>query len=572
MAILLNNASMAVDGDIINASAQAVINNSTLSDKDKDEIKRLETTHPMYEQYKTEWEFYLAAYEGGTKMANEKMIFRHPREHEDDWRERVKRSHYHNYCERLVDFFTDFIYAETIDRNGGKGDDFFGEFIQDVDKKGEGIDDFMRVACDDMQIFGMLYILVDMPRIDPTDTPMSKLQVQARGIQPYWVTIRPAEILDWVVDDFERFIYVKRYQTVTEFDPTSMTKKTLVRFTEWTAEVIQITDVDLTEKSKPKITKHAPIANKLGEVPIEVLRYKRSKDDAFMGNSFLRDLAHNNREVLNLTSLEQEFLYKQCFNVMAMERDTNLTLAEQQDGEWGLSNVLFYPQGAKAPHYVVPDAKPAEFISKARDTCVHEMYKRAAQDMVNELFNGHKSSGFSKSMSFSTTVPYIASRADALEKCEGRLLTLTYKYMKQEWKGKIKYKDRYEITNMTDALAQMIQMFKDLGMPSETFAKHELKRIVNEFDGKIPYEDLQKINHEIDTMDFAEWSDMMKLALIGRAALSPEAALAFTDTTTDKGGSNVNTPASGTTPTKASPTTAAVAAKSTKQPSAASRK
>src|SRR5579864_5496826 len=102
MAILLNNASMAIDGDIVNASAQAVINDASLSEGDKNEIRRLETTHPMYDLYKGQWDFYLSAYEGGMKMANEKMIFRHPREHEDDWRERVKRSHYHNYCERLV--------------------------------------------------------------------------------------------------------------------------------------------------------------------------------------------------------------------------------------------------------------------------------------------------------------------------------------------------------------------------------------------------------------------------------------------------------------------------------------
>src|SRR5689334_16950258 len=133
--LLVSSTSMAIDGSIVNAAAQAVINSSSLSEGDKDELKRLESTHIMYELYSSEWDFYQAAYEGGVKLANEQQIFRHPREHEDDWRERVKRAHYHNYCERLVDFFTDFIYHETIDRQAGEGDDFFSTFIQNVDRK-----------------------------------------------------------------------------------------------------------------------------------------------------------------------------------------------------------------------------------------------------------------------------------------------------------------------------------------------------------------------------------------------------------------------------------------------------
>lgn len=109
-------------------------------------------------------------------------------------------------------------------------------------------------------------------------------------------------------------------------------------------------------------------------------------------------------------------------------------------------------------------------------------------------------------------------------------------------------------------------------MPSETFIKAELKRLVHEYDGKIPYEDMVKIEKEIDSMNFIEWSDVQKLAYIGRAALAPEAAEAFGN---PNGKSEApTTPAapaapkapSAANPTRPQPTTATLKAQSTKQP------
>lgn len=477
------------------------------------EINRLRSTHHLYDAYLSDWEFYVEAYEGGKSFSrNEKNLHKHPREHKDDYKERLKRSHYLNYCEPLVDFFTAFIFAETIQRTGGTGADFYNEFILDVNKKGEDITAFMQQVSDDKQIYGMVYILVDAPK---TERKLTKFQEKALGIRPYWVEMRPDEVLDWVVDDFEKYLYLKRKQCFDTYDANG--RKNIERYTEWTPLTITVTDVDVTEPGKPILRPAVEAANELGEVPIVVLRYKRGKINRFMGESFLKDLADNNCEVMNLTSLIQEFLYRQCFNILAVETDMQMPLAQQQEGEIGTANVMQYPKGANPPSYVAPEATPAQFIQSERERIVNEMYKRAAQDTVNELFNGGKSSGFSKAQSFSTTVPKIATRAETLEKAENKLMELTMKYMGKKWDGKVKYKDRYELTNITDALTQLTQLFKDLMMPSETFVKQELKRMVHEFDGKIQLDDMKKIEAEIDGMDFKAFQETMKLALIGSA-------------------------------------------------------
>jgi hypothetical protein len=535
------------------------------TDRDKSEIARLRSTSELYNEYKDDWDFFLSAYEGGGDFANEENIFKHTREHSDDFKDRLHRIHYQNYCAPLVDFFTKFIFAETIERNGGKNSDFFSDFINDVNNKGDNITAFMSNLSDDMQIFGMVYVLVDTPQL-PEGKRLTRAQERQEKIRPYWVLVRPTEVLDWVTDEFDNYTYIKRMQNVDEY-AEGKGKVKLERYTEWTPVDITITDVDVTEPNKPILKTPRTIKNRLKLVPVKCIRYKRSKKNLFMGNSFLRDLAYQNREVMNLTSLLQEFLYRQCFNILAQEVDTNLPLADQQSGELSTSNTLFYPKGAKAPEYIAPSSDPADKISAERAYVVQEMYRASAQDTVNELFNGHKSSGFSKAQSFKTTVPQIATRADILERAENDLMSLTLLYMSKRWDGTVRYKDHYEITNLTDALAQLTTMFKDLQIKSETFVRSQMTRIIHEFDGKIPADKLKKIEEEVAAMDMDEWFDTQKLAFIGKASSSPEAGLAFGTGVTPTGATPIpgkDAAPKSTHPTRPTSTTVEVNAESTK--------
>jgi hemoglobin-like flavoprotein len=499
---------------------------STLTEAEKTEIRRLRATCPLYDAFRWEWDFNLSAYEGGTQFITDQNLFKHSREHDDDFKERLKRAHYMNYCDGLVDFFTDFIFAETIDRNGGTNQAFYDEFIVNVNRKNEGITEFMKEVSSDDQILGMVYVLVDTPKI-PEGQKLTKAQEKQLGIRPYWVLIRPQEVLDWVVDEFDKYSYIKRFQIVDEFSGGS--KRVYEKYTEWTPTNIIISKIDVTEPAKPRLLPKDIITNKVEEVPLVCIRYKRNKKFKEMGDAFLKDLAMQNREVMNLTSLLQEFLYRQCFNILAVEVDNQLPTKDQAEGDIGTANLLEFPKGAKPPSYIAPESAPADKIHEERGTLINEMYRRAAQDTVNELFNGAKRSGFSQAQSFSNTVPRIASRAETLEKAENRLMELTMKYMSKKWDGRIKYKDRYEITNISDALNQLTQVFKDLQMPSEMFAKSQLKRMVHEIDGKLTTDEMIRIEAEIDAMDFVEWQNTQKLAMIGKASMSPEVGTAFGD-------------------------------------------
>lgn len=470
------------------------------------ELKELRSKHPLYEDTIEEWLFFLSAYEGGKKFASRTNLSKHSRENDQDFADRASRLHNTNYCDILVDFFTNFIFSEPIHRDGKDLSDFFDTFVQDVSRKGEGIEEFMRLVSDDMQIFGTAYVLVDAPR-KPDNVVISKADEQTLGIRPYWVLLKPYEVLNWVVDDFGVYQYFKFLKTRDALiDGKRVTYEV---YTEITPLTYSVTTLDASSPVKPVIVSKETFSNELGRIPVGVAKYKESKSDPTLGLSFLRDFAYNQKEILNLTSLLQEFLYRQAFNILVREQSDTVPMAEQEAAVIGTSNLMEVPKGAKFPQYVSPASDPAAFIQTERDRLKNEMFTRAAQDVVNELFNGEGASGFSRAQSFSRTVPFIESRADVLEKLENVLMQFTAELTGREWHGKIKYKDRYEITNITDALTQLLMIFKDFKVPSETFVKEELKRIIAEFDDKLTPETIAKIGKEIDSMDFVSWQQSM---------------------------------------------------------------
>ncbi len=510
---------------------------SKKENKDKLEIARLRTGNDLYQRFQPLWDFYLSSYEGGDKFAKPENLFKHPREHPDDFNQRATRIYYHNYVEPLVDFFTTFIYQETIQRDGGADESdkaYFTNFIRDVNRKGDDVTAFMKQVSDDMQIFGMSFVLVDAP---PKSADIQTVaQEQEAGIAPYWVIIRPDEVLDWVVDEFDNFMYFRRRQYVRTVNPSTFKTTKLERYTEWTNQSIRITDIDITEDKEPKIVNRQDLPNELGSIPVVTVRYRRSKSDSFVGHSFLTDIAFIAREVMNLTSLLQEFLYRQCFNILAMEEDPNVPEIEQLQGEISTANMLRYPKDSKAPSYITPPVDPAKFLQTERDNNVQSMYRIAAEDTANDLFNGAKRSGYSQSQSFKSTVPRIATRADALEAGEMKLFALTFKRVGRTFKGAIKYKDHYEITNLTDMLTQLGTLFKDLQVKSKTFAAAEMKRLVHEFDGKLTPEQIVLVEKEIDAIQWERWFGIQEMAYMGAAARSTEAAGLVDDTKPVAGG------------------------------------
>jgi hypothetical protein len=478
---------------------------------EKAEIERLRSQCATYKDMLPKWEFYLLSYEGGTDYVTPDQLFKHQREHTEDFKDRLNRAHYLNLCQPLTDFVPEFIFNQPIDRQAkGSIKADYDAFITNVDRAGNDINKFMQMSCEESRIFGHVFVQVEMP-VRPAGK-VSRADELAQSLdKPYLVRIRPMEVLDWRMDALGRYAYLKRVQHtfIEKEDASGSISFTDVEFYyEWYRRNVKVSCIDITDPDKPRLVKEKGFskANKLGMVPFIPIVHRPDKASNDGSVSFLKDLAFQNRHVFNLTSLIGEFLYRQCFNVLAMQGgDGQVPTVDKIDGTMGNSNVLEVPGSAKnMPQFLTPPTEPAEFIQSERTQTIEDMYRQASQSTTAELFARSNGSGDAQKQAFGRSAPVIARTADMLQSAEVEIATLWSKMKGGKWDGKIAYKDSFDTTSMQDLILQMTGIFNSLKILSPTFIREQWKRMVREFDGRLPVETLEKIYKELDGLSDEE--------------------------------------------------------------------
>ena len=495
-----------------------------LTDYQKKEIERLRSEHDDYTAAKENWEFFLMAYEGGKDYVSRDTLFKHQREHQEDYTDRLARAVYANYCQPLVDFVPEFIYSQGVNRKPPKSlEKTYDLFKQNVDRAGTAMDSFMESVAEEARIFGHTWVGIDKlqkPAGEPEE--ISDARAEELGLKiPYLYHVRPLEVLDWVTDNFGNYIYLKRKDVYWERVGARRRYRKVERYTEWELDQVTVSKIDITEEEHKLLPKKR-YANAWKLIPFVQFFYKRSKFKKDMGVSFLNDIAYQNNHVFNLSSLISEFLYRQCFNVLAMEQDSSAPTRDRADGRVGTSNVIWVPKNAEhMPEYITPPVDPAEFIQSERSIAVKEMFRQAAQDIMAEVFaGGDVPSADAQKQAFARTIPMIAKMADMMQFGEMTLWSIWAKMQDKDWTGgTIAYRDDYSVTNVMDLLLQLSTIFNNLKVLSPTFIRTEWRRIIQEFDGKIPPEILSKIHEEIDAMSDEDITTPYKLAAANNKAI-----------------------------------------------------
>lgn len=485
-------------------NADAGPKDPTQAEREQREILRLRSKGADYIANERHWRFLMSSYEGGPIYVNESTLFKHQREHRLDYEDRLKRAHYQNYCQPLVDFVPEYIFSQGVERHPSQGlESQFELFKKNCDRAGTSLDSFMQARGEDVRIFGMCHVQVDKLPVPFGEDP-AEISVQRAadlGINaPYLIAINPLEVLKWQIDSRGNYLYLKRVEYVSDVDSFGNITP-LERYTEWTPVLHRISVVNVSDRQNPKMhTWGTAQTNVLRAVPFVTAFYKRGKSNKDIGQSFLQDIAYQNRHIFNLTSLLDEFLFRQCFNMLVMPMKTQVPTKEQVEGDWGTSNVLEVPSDSvHKPEYISPPVQPAEFIQEERRETIQEMYRQAAQDLMQELTGNGRSanSGQAQKQQFSRTIPVINKTADVLEFAETRIMGLWSKLQGEEWTGKISYKDDYSITNLLDLLLQLGMIFNTIKLQSPTFVREEWKRVIREFDGKLDPAAMEEILLEI---------------------------------------------------------------------------
>ena len=151
-----------------------------------------------------EWWTPIKVCAGGTQAFRENaptLLPREPKEDEAAWRRRVSHAVLSPFLTRIADQAAGLICRKPITlqsrKEGGEVDEYWTEFIKDIDGYGTDLDAFARRAVLNSLLYGHSAILVDFPSTEAAPNLAVERQL---GLRPYFLEVRADQILGWRKD------------------------------------------------------------------------------------------------------------------------------------------------------------------------------------------------------------------------------------------------------------------------------------------------------------------------------------------------------------------------------------
>ena len=422
----------------------------------------------------SEYELLHDAYYGTGMFAAGGALQKHPRESAENYTFRQQLSYYLNHTAPIINACVDPIFKDTISRDYNESE-LFETFLNDVDRLGTTLQEFMRYNATQAKVYSVMYILVDnVSEIGETVAD----QIYNRQL-PYLVAIEPKSVYKWLTSDIgelEFFAY-----TSTVFDDEGQAK---TQYHEWTRTSWTL------KNDEEKII--ATGEHNLGKVPI-VQWFGRSsrKIDILPPPEYLA-IARTNHQVYHLCSLLTQILNMQTFST--------LTLPDNGQGvddiTLGTNNVLMYPaESSHAPAFIAPDRGPAEIIMSVIKMLVDDMYRLSG---INSVIGVQEAkSGVAKQWDFERTNQRLADFSVQCESAEKDIIELFELWTNMNVDYKCDYPREFKINDITDSLAQS-QAVLDLGLGSNTLKVETGKKVLDSYMPNIEPETFDEIVAEIE--------------------------------------------------------------------------
>jgi hypothetical protein len=461
-------------------------------------VEALRYTHPDYDHSIKKWIKYLNLYESENVSD---YIHKHPREHEESHALRVKRGYYYNYVATVVDLFTAFLYRAPVVRSfSSEFSDVVKSFRKDVDRCGTEFTSFMAKVCTYAKLQGHGGILVDAARAVEGQEALTAADDKDEDLLPFLTHIYAHQIMDWKLDRFGNFDWVKLRVSRPQVRDWNTTVSD-------TYEVYQIWDREMWHEFaiQEKLGDSGPEEeviplgsgeHDLGKVPLVIVRTDKSTHPWF-GSSVVRDIADINIAILNWSSLQDEEIYNRALNVLTMQADD-----DSKPVEIGHYNVIEYPEGAPPPQYLVPGATPLEQI-RASIADARDEIRRLAKMNISTGFSDVRqaSSGIAHAFQFIEANQNLSNKSLALQNAEKQVFDLVAKYVDidMDAETQIEYAKEFGIEDYNMLLTEIATMSETVESESawKELQKDYVRRRFNTADADL----LKKMEKEIEAAE-----------------------------------------------------------------------
>jgi len=487
----------------------------------------LQETHEIYDQYKDEWIFLQAAYNGAKELVAFGAIIQHERESNVNYNRRINEAYGFSYSRSIVDLFNFYLFKENVKRDLGKfaDDPLWQMFVKDCNLDSDEFDDFLLMAGKVSSIQGQCGILVDKPH-KIVDTRGQEIEGE---IYPYVSLYKSLAILDWEYDKDEygkpKLVYLKlrddddlyRIWTPTMWqiwrEPDLDKSTSATSYTGFGPRVSPTSSeakyLNLKGDSKGQAELVVEAEHKLGEIPW-VWIYNAKTGKRGLGFSDITDIARIDTSIMrNLSEIEEVITFG-AFPMMRKPYKSQGQSSVQGD-EVGIQAILeFDPEYPESkPDWL--DAAVAEPVAAILDVIskkVEEIYRSAnVGGMASMEISTQAKSGTALKAEFQLLNAKLVAKGLLLEKAEREIIRLWLKWDNRESMMKnitIERAGTYEVENLAQSLENILTA-KSIVTSSDTFKKEIEKRAARLI---ITGEDdnfFNKIDKEIDTYEPPEF-------------------------------------------------------------------
>lgn len=462
----------------------------------------LDNRHPDYERLAPDWLFWQQSYEAGAAYRQSEHLFRFPKETAANYSARLKRASRINFTKQVLDLMIQYLAKEAPARKKELASTALQEFWKDTDRRGTGIDDFMKHIGLMTALYGRYYIMVDKP----TTVAKNKLEQKHLKLKPYVYGITPLDVLDLVYDEFSGKItqvLIREYTRGSINLLEARSENTLQeRYRLWlkTREGVQWV---LWRQGKDGNVEELDrgLAN-IPEIPIvEVHR---------LGGSLVEDIATLDRKVFNYESLLDQILYEQTFSTLRLPWSGRTEeFYEQWELTVGTKSILPYdPSTGAAPDFISPDAQQGELILKAIEQTISRIYQ--AKNLLDTMGSvqsspANPSSGIARGYDFEKLNASLAAFADDLERADETLARFVnlWEGEKEEFpEDLIDYPDTFDIKTLLQSLEEAKLLSQSVY--SDTFRRNLQKSLVQKAASKLSPQEFQTIMNEIEESQSGE--------------------------------------------------------------------
>jgi len=420
------------------------------------------------------WSFLYDSYTGLGGYEDGSYLVQYPRETPDKYSRRKELAVYPNFVRKIVDTYVAHLFKDPPVR---ETTDNYARFIDNVDRNGTYIDDFMKKVAKLTLIFGTVFVIVDKP----PGRARTKAEELQQGLLPY-VTIRlPSQVEEAEIDEYGRLRRISFREDK-----------------QW-----RILDGSTWKIAKDKrgnaIIKEGE--HNLGIVPVVPVSWTDPiLPSDLLVPPFILDIARLNYDLYNAISELREILRNITFPILTLPIKDEQTASQLKDLTVGTENFIPYnPEGGGEPSFIAPPADPAKVYLEYINFLIEQIYKSVNLEFALGSQTGK--SGVALEFEFQQVNILLSGIAGNLEKAEYQIADLVERWMGEgRFHGSISYNRDFSFRDIERDLKTAMDSIA-LGI-SSTFEAEMKKKIARDLLGDYVDENvLERIDREIEGLE-----------------------------------------------------------------------